>query len=96
MIYQNVLLTVKQTSDIDGVLADLREHATLSRAEPGCHRFEVYQSQEDPCTIFLIEQWADATAMENHRNAEAVQTIYFPKIIPKVDRTPHPSTLVFS
>lgn len=95
MIYQNVLLSVKNTADIDRVLGLLREHARMSRAEPGCERFEVYQSEAEPTQIFLIERWLDESAMAEHRAAEAMQTIYLPQVIPLVERSPHPSRCIF-
>ncbi len=94
MIYQNVVLSVNNPTDVATVLALLTEHAGLSRAEPGCERFEVYQSNEHPHIFFLIERWANEQALANHKEATAVQTIYFPKVLPLVERTPHPSTLV--
>ncbi len=94
MLYQNVVLTVKHTTDIEKVGALLRQHADLSRVEPGCERFEVYQSNEHPHIFFLIERWSSEEAMAVHKEAHAVQTIYFPQVIPLVERTPHPSTLI--
>src|SRR5712671_87858 len=44
----NVWLTVKDNSNIETVRSLLSEQVKLSRAEPGCLRFEVYHSQADP------------------------------------------------
>ena len=57
MIYNNLLLTVKDDTNIDTVQKLLVEQATLSREEPGCARFEVYHSREDRSLFILVEQW---------------------------------------
>jgi quinol monooxygenase YgiN len=94
MIYLNVILTVKDASDVPEIQSLLSEQGRLSRAEPGCLRFEVYHSQNDPKVFILNEHWADQTAVDAHRKAIAYTTIYQPKVLPRVDRTPHPSELV--
>lgn len=94
MIYLNVVLTVKQAEDVAEIQALLSEQGRLSRAEPGCVRFEVYHSQNDPRVFILNEHWTDQTAVDAHRKATAYTTIYQPKVLPKVDRVPHPSDLV--
>jgi quinol monooxygenase YgiN len=49
MIYLNVVLTVKDTADVPEIQSLLTEQCRLSRAEPGCMRFEVYHSH--PSTL---------------------------------------------
>lgn len=94
MIYLNVVLTVKDPGDVDEIQSLLAEQGRLSRAEPGCVRFEVYHSQTNPKVFLLNEHWSDQTAVDAHRKATAYTTIYQPKVLPKVERTPHPSNLV--
>jgi quinol monooxygenase YgiN len=94
VIYANIWLTVKDPADIDEIRELLREQARLSRQEPGCERFEVYQSNNDPKVFLLVERWATPEALDAHRKATAYTTIYQPKVLPKVERVPHPSTLV--
>lgn len=94
MIYLNVVLTVKEQGDVAEIQSLLSEQGRLSRAEPGCLRFEVYHSQNDPRVFILNEHWADQSAVDAHRKAMAYTTIYQPKVLPKVERTPHPSDLV--
>ncbi|WP_010584522.1 putative quinol monooxygenase [Schlesneria paludicola] len=94
MIYINVVLTVKDAADIADIQALLSEQGRLSRQEPGCLRFEVYHSQTDPRVFLLNEHWADQAAIDAHRKATAYTTIYQPKVLPRVERVPHPSDLV--
>ena len=39
------------------------------RDEPGCFRFDILQSDEDPNRFHLYEVYADEAALEAHRNA---------------------------
>jgi quinol monooxygenase YgiN len=90
----NVMLTVKDENDIDEIRGLLAQAAALSRDEPGCLRFEVYHSQSDPLQFLLCERWESEDAWKQHREERAVREIYQPKVLPKVERVPHVSTLV--
>lgn len=94
MIQLNVILQVKSADDVEKVRGHLIEQGRLSRAEPGCLRFEVYHSQTDPLTFILNERWDTQDNLDAHRKATAYTTIYQPHVIPLVNRTPHPSTIV--
>jgi quinol monooxygenase YgiN len=94
MVYINVVLTVKQENEIDDIRKLLAEQGRLSRQEPGCVRFEVYHSQSNPKVFLLNEHWESQPALDVHRTAKAYTEIYVPKVLPRVDRTPHPSALV--
>lgn len=43
------------------------DHAAASRAETGCHRFEVLRDLADPCHFALIETWFSAAHLYAHR-----------------------------
>ena len=94
MIHLNVWLTVKEASDAEKVRGLLAEAGRLSRQEPGCVRWEAYQSNNDPTRFMLHEWWESQALLDEHRKAEAYTTIYQPQVIPLVTREPHPSTLV--
>jgi quinol monooxygenase YgiN len=94
MIRLNILLTAKEPESADKIKALLTEAARLSRAEPGCVRFEAYQSQNDPARFVLNEWWESQQALDVHRTAKAYTTIYQPQVLPLVTRDPHPSTLL--
>ncbi len=94
MIYANIFLTVKDEKDVDEIRDLLAEQGRLSRAEPGCVRFEVYHSQADRRVFLLCERWESQEALDIHRTAKAYKEIYQPKVLPRVDRVPHLSFLV--
>lgn len=94
MICLNVLLTVNDETEIDEIRTLLAEQGRLSRAEPGCLRFEVYHSEADPRVFILNERWESPAALDAHRQAKAFKEIYEPKVLPRVERLPHPSVLV--
>ena len=94
MIYLNVILTVKEAADVAEIQSLLSEQGRLSRQEPGCLRFEVYHSHTNQRVFILNEHWADQSAVDAHRKATAYTTIYQPQVLPRVDRVPHPGSLV--
>jgi quinol monooxygenase YgiN len=94
MIYANIWLTVKDPADVDEIRELLREQRRQSLLEPGCERFEVYHSRNDPKVFLLVERWASTEHLDAHRLAKAYTTIYQPKVLPKVDRVPHPCDLI--
>ena len=89
MIYLNVVLTVKDAADIPFVRSTMTELGRFARSDAGCVRFEVYHSQADPRAFFLNEVWEDAASLDAHRKAKPFVEIYMPKVVPKLDRTPH-------
>lgn len=94
MIYLNVLLKVKDAANVPLIRELLIQQGQHSRQEPGCARFEVYQSSNDPTRFFLNERWETQAALDVHRTAFAYTQIYQPKVIPLVDREGHPSQLL--
>ncbi|MGC3969267.1 MAG: putative quinol monooxygenase [Pirellulales bacterium] len=94
MICLNVILQVKDSADIEKVRTLLAEQRRLSLEEPGCLRFEVYHSTSDAAVFILNERWESQAAVDAHRKAHAYTTVYAPQVLPLVNRTPHPATLV--
>jgi quinol monooxygenase YgiN len=95
LIYNNVILTVKDEANIDTIKGLLTEQGTLSKQEPGCERFEVYHSKADSKIFILIEQWASDETLDAHRQAKAYVEVYQPKVLPLIDRVPHPANKIF-
>ena len=94
MVRLIIVLTVKSEGDIQEIQGCLAEQGRLSRQEPGCKRFEVYHSQTDRKVFLLCEWWESQQALDVHRTAKSYKEIYQPKVLPRVDRVPHVSTLV--
>ena len=94
MFYLNVWITVKDLAHVDSVGKLLARQVPLTRAEPGCLRFEVYHSQADTRRFLLVECWNEKADWEAHRLAKAFTEIYTPQVLPLVDREPHISTLI--
>ena len=89
MIDITVVLTANDPAKIAELKDLLSAHVNLSRAEPGCVRFEAYESQSVPATFILIERWESQSALDQHRTATGFTTIYAPRVLPLVDRVPH-------
>lgn len=89
MINLTVILTAKTSDSLDEIRDLLRQQAQLSRQEPGCLRFEIYESESESNTFILIEQWESQDALDVHRTAQGFTTIYQPRVLPLVDRVPH-------
>ncbi len=65
MLVNTVIYTfpADKADDAARLLVDL---AAASRSEPGCHRFEVSRSNDDPRVFVLSEEWADSAALDAH------------------------------
>lgn len=94
MIYLNVVLTVKLDADVDKVRAVLCQLTTAARTEPGCSRFEIYQSLSDRRHFTLVERWETQAHLDQHRVAPAFAELYAPVVLPLVERIPHPGELI--
>lgn len=56
-----------RTGAADDFASNMRQHAALSRAEPGCRLFEVAQDTADPTLFLLYERYDDEAAYVAHR-----------------------------
>lgn len=86
-----VVLKIKDQQNLPLLRELLAQQILMSRQEPGCVRMEAHESQAEAGTFFLVEQWASQEALDVHRKAHACTTLYFPKVVPLVERVPHPS-----
>ncbi|MFO1019111.1 MAG: putative quinol monooxygenase [Planctomycetales bacterium] len=91
MIYLHVWLKVKDPQHVPEIRNHLTAAAQSSRQEPGCARFEAYQSESDNTRFLLCEQWESQAHLDQHRLGHAYLNIYKPLVLPLVDREPHPS-----
>ena len=89
MIDLTVVLSAKDLQSVAELRRLLATQAQLSRQEPGCVRFEAFESQSVPGTFILIERWESQAALDVHRTAKGFTTVYAPKVLPLVDRVAH-------
>lgn len=89
MVDITVILTVTDPTHVSEVRQLLIQQARLSREEPGCERFEVYESTSTERTFILNERWQSQHSLDVHRAAFAFTTVYAPKVLPLVQRTAH-------
>ena len=89
MVFNNVILRVKESQHIAEVASLLEEQARLSSAEPGCESFVVYHSETEPELFLLIEAWESQQDLAQHREAKAFTELCVPRVIPLVERQPH-------
>lgn len=55
----------------DAIRAALPEHIRLTRAEPGCLRFDVTENPDVPGRFDVAEAFADKAAFEAHQSRAA-------------------------
>ena len=84
-----MILTAKDLAHVPELRELLTTQVVLSREEPGCVRFEALESQSVPGTFIVVERWESEAALDAHREAEAITTVYLPRIMPLVDRVLH-------
>ncbi|MGW8556025.1 putative quinol monooxygenase [Streptomyces tubercidicus] len=89
-----VIVRVPQPEDIPSVADALARMRPLCLAEDGCVSWEAYHSHEDPARFVLVERWATRDHWETHGAGEAIQKIYVPEILPRIEREVHPSAPV--
>ncbi|HRA86666.1 MAG TPA: putative quinol monooxygenase [Planctomycetaceae bacterium] len=89
MIDITVILSANDIAHVSKLGELLAAHVKLSRAEPGCVRFEAFESQTVPGTFILIERWESQATLNTHRTALGFTTIYAPQVLPLVDRVAH-------
>ena len=67
---------------LDEVLAIVAEMRPRSLAEPGCLGYEVYRGVDQPHQLLLLEHYADAEALEAHRQSAHYQTLVVGRALP--------------
>ncbi len=94
MIDVTVVLSAREIVSVPKLRELLARQVNLSRQEPGCVRFEAFESQTVPGTFILIERWESQAALETHRTAAGFTTVYAPQVLPLVDRVAHVCTVL--
>jgi quinol monooxygenase YgiN len=86
MFYLIVAISPRSQQDATAVAQALARMQPLCRAEAGCVRWEAYQTGDGTGRFFLVEQWETEALWEAHGNGSAIQDIYLPDILPRVER----------
>lgn len=72
-------------AEIPRILALLPELAAKTRNEAGNLSYAIYQAENHPGELILHERYADAAAVEAHRNSDHYQQIVATQITPYLD-----------
>jgi quinol monooxygenase YgiN len=83
-------IRVRVAAEIAHVQDALARMRVVCLSEPGCLVWEAYQSHETPERFFLVEHWASKLLWEAHGEMSAIQDIYLPEILPRINREIHP------
>ncbi|MFD3544432.1 putative quinol monooxygenase [Streptomyces sp. NPDC058655] len=89
-----VIARVPEPDDAGPVADALARMRPLCLAEDGCIAWEAYRSHEDAGRFVLVERWASRAHWEAHGDGAAIQEVYLPEILPRVEREVHPSSPV--
>jgi quinol monooxygenase YgiN len=81
-MYVVVARFVAQEGSGDEVAALLAEMTPSANAEPGCHKYIVNRSVDDPNTFLLYEQYTDKAAFGAHGENPDFQRIIIGKVVP--------------
>lgn len=68
---QQVVFAILEAShaEMGLVQAAVAKLARLAAAKPGCLRYDVYLSIEEPTRLIIHEIWANEEALRNHRGS---------------------------
>lgn len=70
-----------KTGKRDELIQALSELIPLSKGEPGCLRYELHQSVENPEIITFIDRFKDQSAFDFHCETEYIKK-HFDEILP--------------
>ncbi|MDK1476541.1 putative quinol monooxygenase [Streptomyces sp. 549] len=86
-----VIVRVPDPADVAPVADAFTRMRSLCLAEEGCISWEAYRSQSEEGHFVLVERWASRARWEAHGEGPAIQDIYLPEVLPRVEREVHPS-----
>ncbi len=61
---------VAKADKLDVLTAEMLKVQAISRAEPGCVRYDFLQDIEAPTTIYICETYTDKDAFKSHARSE--------------------------
>lgn len=88
----DLIVQITAEKEPEAVAAALERMRPMCLAEPGCVSWEAYRSTAEPHKFTLVERWETEALWEEHGEGDAIQRVYLPEILPRVQREVHPST----
>lgn len=73
------------------LVAALASLIPATRREPGCIRYELNQSRDNPSKVTFVEKFVDVAAFDQHCAKEDIQH-YFHQIMPELVESHHVET----
>ncbi|MFZ7121577.1 MAG: putative quinol monooxygenase [Eubacteriaceae bacterium] len=70
-----------QKESIDKIIELCKELVETTRREIGCIKYEMYQDENDPTILTIIEEWESKHDLENHMESE-----HFTRIVPMIEK----------
>jgi quinol monooxygenase YgiN len=64
-----------ETPDRERVEELMQQFVEPARREEGCLYYDVYRSQSDPNTFFILDGWADQEAIDRHAASPHVASV---------------------
>jgi quinol monooxygenase YgiN len=69
----HVIARIKAAADtLDDLVASMRIMVAEVREEPGCLRYDLMQSPDDPTVLVFVEEWATRADWEAHMEGAAI------------------------
>jgi quinol monooxygenase YgiN len=86
MFYLIVVLSPKSLADAASVETALLRMTPLCQSEEGCVQWHAYRPNDGSGRFILVEHWETEALWRAHGDGMAIQTIYVPDIVPRVER----------
>jgi quinol monooxygenase YgiN len=71
--------------EADAILRLLGQVRQASLEEPGCLRFDVHRSLDEPSVFLLYEQYASEAAFERHAASDHVRRFVLEDAVPRLE-----------
>lgn len=59
----------------DKLLELAKELVEITRKQEGCIKYEMYQDENDPKVLIMIEEWETKEALDNHTSSDYYKRI---------------------
>lgn len=66
---------------IDEIIKLCKELVQETRKEEGCIKYEMYQDENEPTILTMVEEWESRESLDNHMKSE-----HFQRIVPMLGK----------